>query len=55
MLNQNSEPKAQTSSNAGSAETTAALLDPQSPIEVSSVGNGTTTDPAGKDTKPPAP
>jgi hypothetical protein len=29
------------------------VLDPRSPIEVASTGNGTTTDPSGKDTKPP--
>ncbi|MFL6233033.1 MAG: hypothetical protein ACJ76N_07860 [Thermoanaerobaculia bacterium] len=29
------------------------VLDPRSPIEVASTGNGTTTDPSGKDTRPP--
>ena len=55
MLTQNSEPKAQTTSNSDNAETANALLDPHSPIEVSSVGNGTTNDPAGTDNKPPTP
>jgi hypothetical protein len=56
MLSQNSaEPKVQTSSNNGPAEPVGAVLDPHSPIEVASTGNGTTTDPAGTDTKPPAP
>jgi hypothetical protein len=32
---------------------TPAVLDPRSPIEVASGGNGTTIDPAAKDTKPP--
>lgn len=56
MLTQNpNEPKAQTASNSGKGEPRAALLDPHSPIEVASTGNGTTTDPSGPDTKPPAP
>jgi hypothetical protein len=29
------------------------VMDPRSPIEVASTGNGTTTDPSGKDTRPP--
>jgi hypothetical protein len=35
------------------ASTEAPLLKPQDPIEVGPGGNGTTTDPAGTDTRPP--
>jgi hypothetical protein len=55
MLTQNPEPKVQNASNSGNAEAASALLDPHSPIEVASTGNGTTTDPSGTDNKPPAP
>jgi hypothetical protein len=56
MLTQNpNEPKSQNASNSGNAKATSAILDPHSPIEVASTGNGTTTDPAGPDNKPPAP
>jgi hypothetical protein len=36
---------------AGSAQTP--VLDPHSPIETASTGTGTTTDPAGSDSRPP--
>jgi hypothetical protein len=57
MLTQNpNEPKTQAASNSGNAKATAAILDPHSPIEVASTGNGTTTDTSGTDNnKPPAP
>jgi hypothetical protein len=52
MLSQNpADPKPQASSKPGTAD---AVLDPHSPIEVASTGNGTTIDPVIKDTKPPA-
>jgi len=55
MLSQNpADPKPQASPKAGTAESSSAVLDPHSPIEVASTGNGTTIDPSGKDTKPPA-
>ena len=60
MLSQNpTEPPAQASplrdAKAGTADASSAVMDPHGPIEVASTGNGTTTDPAGKDTRPPAP
>jgi hypothetical protein len=54
MLSQNpADPQPQPSTK--TAEPTGAVLDPHSPIEVGTSGNGTTTDPSGTDTKPPAP
>ena len=38
---------------AGAAEVSATVLDPRSPIEVASGGNGTVNDPTAKDTRPP--
>jgi hypothetical protein len=55
MISQNpADPKPQASSKPGAAEASNAVLDPHSPIEVASTGNGTTIDPVIKDTKPPA-
>lgn len=54
MLTQNTnEPKAQNASNSNNAQPTGAVLDPHSPIEVGTGGDGTTNDQAGKDTRPP--
>ena len=53
MINNNpTEPQSSTLRDA-QAGTEAPLLKPQDPIEVGPGGNGTTTDPAGTDTRPP--
>lgn len=55
MLSQNpADSKSQASPKTGAAESANAVLDPHSPIETAATGNGTTTDPVIKDTKPPA-
>jgi hypothetical protein len=38
---------------AGAAKVPGAILDPRATIEVASTGDGTVTDPSGRDTKPP--
>ena len=38
---------------AGAAQVSTAVLDPRSPIEVDSGGDGTVNDPIAKDTRPP--
>jgi hypothetical protein len=53
MLNQNpAEPQPKSTTSA--AKPANDLLDPHSPIETASTGNGTTTDPSGTDRQPPS-
>jgi len=53
MLSNNSDQPQASPAKAGEADSVP-YLNPGSPIEVASSGNGTITDPSGKDTKPPA-
>ncbi len=53
MITNNSKDSQPSTLRDSQASTEAALLKPQDPIEVGPGGNGTTTDPAGSDNRPP--
>ena len=52
LSNDSAETTLPASTKAGTADSPAPL-DPRSPIEVASGGDGTVNDPAGRDTRPP--
>lgn len=53
MISNNSKESQPSTPLDSQAGTEVALLNPNDPIEVGPGGNGTTTDPAGTDTRPP--
>ncbi|HSS77645.1 MAG TPA: hypothetical protein VLV54_12975 [Thermoanaerobaculia bacterium] len=48
-----SQASQRSNTNAGTAKAQVEALDPHSPIETASGGNGTVDDPSARDTKPP--